>query len=185
MGVVKEVLDELDAVAGPGQPLTFDNVGQCHFLQAVLSESQRLHPSVPFDPKTAMGPDVLPCGITVACGDVVGFANYVMGVSPKVWGPDAAEFKPERWMLLDGTCKKEDTFKYPAFNAGRRLCLGMDMANLEMKVVLGTLLRRFDFKLAVPTKQIKPAMALTLQMEGELPMLVTSRTQHGAPGSSG
>ena len=167
--VLKEVLDELDAVVGPSNALNFDNVGQCHFLQAVLSESQRLHPSVPFDPKTAIQRDVLPDdkNQVIQKGDLLIFSNIAMGVSPKLWGPDASEFKPSRWMQADGTCRKEDQFKYPAFNGGKRLCLGLDMANLEMKVVLGTLLRKFDFAL-VPGQNIVPAVALTLQMQNGL-----------------
>ena len=105
----------------------------------------------------------------------VSFSNYVMGRSQNVWGADAAEFKPSRWLAADGhTYVKADQFKYPAFNAGRRLCLGMDMANLEMKVVLGTLLRRFDFEL-VPGQDVRPANALTLQMRNPLNCYVAEK----------
>merc|ERR1712146_334393 len=113
-------------------------------------------------------------GEVVHPGETVAYLAFIMGISPKIWGPDALEFKPERWMLPDGTCKKEDAFKYPAFNAGRRLCLGMDTANLEMKVVLGTLLRRFDFD-PVAGHRVCPADALTLQMKYGLALRVKPR----------
>jgi cytochrome P450 len=173
--VLRKVLEELDAVVGPKAPVTFDAVADCTYLQAVLSEAQRLHPSVPFQPKTAVAHDVLPCGVHVKPGDTVAYVNVIMGVNPKIWGADAAEFKPSRWLAADGhTYVKADQFKYPAFNAGRRLCLGMDMANLEMKVVLGTLLRRFDFEL-VPGQDVRPATALTLQMRNPLNCYVTEK----------
>jgi cytochrome P450 len=171
---VGDILEELSSQLGEAGTPNFDNVAQCHFLQAVLSESQRLNPSVPFDPRTAVNDDVLPCGVHVKAGETVGYLNYVMGTNTKIWGEDAAEFKPERWLLPDGTCKKEDHFKFPAFNAGRRLCLGMDMANLEMKVVLAVLLQRFDFEL-VPGQDVIPAMALTLQMQHGMKVAVTER----------
>jgi cytochrome P450 len=171
---VGDILEELSSQLGEAGTPNFDNVAQCHFLQAVLSESQRLNPSVPFEPRTAVNDDVLPCGAHVRRGDTVAFINSVMGVTPRIWGEDAAEFKPERWLLPDGTCKKEDHFKFPAFNAGRRLCLGMDMANLEMKVVLAVLLQRFDFEL-VPGQNVTAADALTLQMRHGVKAFVSER----------
>ena len=178
--VLSEVLAELDAVAGPaGTALTFDAVADCAYLQAVLSESQRLHPSVPFSPKSALKADVLPVAnpdgrkVTIERGATMSFSNYVMGRSTKIWGADAAEFKPERW-LSNGAYVKADQFKAPTFGGGRRRCIGMDMANLEMKVVLGTLLRRFKFEL-VPGQDVRTAPAITLQMMHPLKMYVEAR----------
>ena len=180
--VLSELLAEIDDIPGPSSaPLTFDAVADCTYLQAVLSESQRLHPSVPFSPKSALKADVLPTAnpdgrkLAVEAGATMSFSNYIMGRSTKIWGPDAAEFKPERWLSADGgSYVKADQFKFPAFNAGRRLCLGMDMANLEMKVVLGTLLRRFSFEL-VPGQDVRPATALTLQMKHGVKLFVAER----------
>jgi cytochrome P450 len=149
-------------------------VANCHYLRAVLSETQRIHPSVPFDPRMAIKPVELPSGTHVRAGDSVNYVNYAMGISPKIWGPDAEEFKPARWIEADGTCRKEDHFKFPAFNAGPRLCLGMEMANLEMKVVLGVLLRKFRFEL-VPGQDIVPANAVTLQMAHGMNVFVSLR----------
>jgi cytochrome P450 len=172
---VDAILEELDTATGPQGHPTFDNVAGCHYLQAVLSESQRLHPSVPFEPRTALEADVLPfTKIPVEPGQTVGYCNYASGISPKIWGPDAAEFKPTRWIEADGTCRKEDQYKFPAFNGGRRLCLGMDMANLEMKVVLGVLLRKFRFEL-VPGQNVICADALTLQMAHGVKAYITRR----------
>ncbi len=59
------------------------------------------------------------------------------------WGPDAKEFKPERWL--------EPTFDVPPtayrpFERGPRNCIGQELALLEFRVVLALTARRFDFE---------------------------------------
>lgn len=49
--------------------------------------------------------------------------DWEMGRFTEVWGPDAADFKPSRW-ISEGQLKKESPFKFHAFNGGHRLCLG-------------------------------------------------------------
>ena len=65
-----------------------------------------------------------------------------MGRLPALWGEDAATFRPERW-LKEGVFERVSQYKYPVFNAGFRLCLGMDMALLEIKAMLALLLTKY------------------------------------------
>jgi len=175
----EKIYDEVVS-ACHGEAVTFDNVANCHYLQAAISEAQRLHPSVPMDPKVALGKDRLPNGVVVAPGDMVILSNYVIGVNPKVWGPDAAAFKPERWLDKEkGTFVKRDQFTFPAFNAGKRLCLGIDMAYLEMRVVIAHLVLNYKWTL-VPGQTIVPAQALVLQMQEGLKLELTPRRRPAA-----
>ena len=64
--------------------------------------------------KEAVDDDILPTGTVVRKGDMVMFQAYGMGRMPYVWGPDASEFKPERW-IRNGTFQPESPFKYVAF----------------------------------------------------------------------
>jgi cytochrome P450 len=59
--------------------------------------------------------------------------------------PDPEVFRPERFL---GT--KTDAYSYLPFGGGPRRCLGAAFATQEMKVVLGTVLRRFELRLARP-----------------------------------
>lgn len=77
--------------------------------------------------------DTLPDGTPVKRGARVFYAIYAMGRMVSVWGPDAAEFKPERWVTAEGRLRAESPFKFPVFNAGPRLCLGKDMAYLQAR----------------------------------------------------
>ena len=51
-----------------------------------------------------------------------------------VWGPDAAEFKPQRWLKLPSTFNS--TFSFQSFIAGPHGCIGKTMAISEMKAVI-------------------------------------------------
>ncbi|KAI8536039.1 hypothetical protein RHMOL_Rhmol10G0224700 [Rhododendron molle] len=52
-----------------------------------------------------------------------------------IWGDDCSEFKPERWISEGGTIKHEPSYKFLAFNAGPRTCLGKEVAFTQMKAV--------------------------------------------------
>jgi cytochrome P450 len=107
----------------------YDEISHIPILQAFLHECLRLHPSVPMDNKEAVKDDTLPDGSFIAAGTLVGYSPYMYGRSKRLWGADADEFKPERW--LDATSrtglKEVSQFKFLTFNAGPRLCLGKGM----------------------------------------------------------
>jgi len=123
--------------------LNFDIINDMPYLDAFVKENLRLNPSVPWDGKEATRDITLPSGAFIPKGTRVRYYIYAMGRNKKIWGEDAAEFKPERW--LDG--KHPSDYSYIVFNAGPRLCLGKKFALLETKVVLVNVLRQFKFEL--------------------------------------
>lgn len=66
------------------------------------------------DPKGILEDDVLPGGTKVKAGGMVTYVPYSMGRMEYIWGPDAASFKPERW-LKDGVFQNASPFKFTAF----------------------------------------------------------------------
>ncbi|KEH19350.1 cytochrome P450 family protein [Medicago truncatula] len=86
------------------------------------------------DGRTADAPDVLPDGHKVEKGDGVYYLAYAMGRMSSIWGEDVDEFCPERW-INNGIFQPESPFKFVAFHAGPRMCLGKDFAYRQMKIV--------------------------------------------------
>lgn len=142
--------------------LNYDKLNKLQYLQACLQETLRLYPAVPHDVKTAAGPDTFPDGMKVHKGDAINISAYAMGRMTWLWGEDAIEFKPERF-IKDGVCQQESPFKLTAFLAGPRMCLGKDFAMLQMKVTAAILLRFFKFKSIVGHK-VQFRVMLTLHM---------------------
>ncbi|XP_008241266.1 PREDICTED: cytochrome P450 94C1-like [Prunus mume] len=142
--VASAVRVEADRVLGPNQGLkNFEQMHELHYLQAAIYESMRLFPPIQFDSKFCAQDDVLPDGTFVRKGTRVTYHPYAMGRIQDIWGSDCMEFKPERW-LKDSVFFTEDPFKYPVFQPGLRVCLGKEMALMEMKTVALSLLRRFN-----------------------------------------
>lgn len=132
----------------------------------------RLYPPIQFDSKFCLKDDVLPDGTFVKSGTRVTYHPYAMGRMEEIWGSDCMEFKPERW-LKDGVFLSVNLFKYPVFQAGLRVCLGKEMALLEMKIVALAIIQHFHIELAPPTDPVpRFSPGLTATIRGGLPVVV-------------
>ncbi|RLN18306.1 Cytochrome P450 86B1 [Panicum miliaceum] len=127
--------------------LNYDSLGKLVYLHACVTETLRLYPAVPQDPKGILEDDVLPDGTKVRAGGMVTYVPYSMGRMEYNWGADAATFRPERWINEDGAFRNASPFKFTAFQAGPRICLGKDSAYLQMKMALAILCRFYRFQL--------------------------------------
>ncbi|KAJ3061531.1 hypothetical protein HK102_009078 [Quaeritorhiza haematococci] len=139
-----------------------------------MHEILRLYPSVPANVKTNVKDDYLPDGTFIPAYSLVSFFPYAMGRSEKIWGTTAKQFIPERWIDEKGNIKKESPYKWPAFNAGPRTCLGQNLAMFEAVTVLAILLRKFRFEI-VPDQTVTYMTSLTLPMRDGLKVHVRRR----------
>ncbi|CAL5381617.1 unnamed protein product [Camellia sinensis] len=155
--------------------LTDEVLEKMHYLHSALTETLRLYPAVPLDGRCAETDDILPDGFKLKKGDGVYYMSYAMGRMPYIWGDDAEDFRPERW-LNNGVFQPESPFKFIAFHAGPRICLGKDFAYRQMKIVSTALLRFFRFKLADETKNVTYKTMFTLHINGGLHLSAVPRT---------
>ncbi|XP_042479615.1 cytochrome P450 704C1-like [Macadamia integrifolia] len=147
--------------------LTDEAIDKMHYLHAGLTETLRLYPAVPTDGRCAETDDVLPDGYRVKKGDDVYYMAYAMGRMTYIWGEDAEDFRPERF-LNNGVFRPDSSFKFVSFHAGPRVCLGKEFAYRQMKIVAMVLLHFFRFRLADEKKQVTYKTMFTLHIDGGL-----------------
>ncbi|KAH9941840.1 cytochrome P450 [Epithele typhae] len=155
----EEILEALD----DRQDLDYDELNKLPFLDAVCRETLRLHAPVPLLFRVNREDAVLPISRPIQCTDgtevreipVPKGTAVILGLwssnrNKALWGEDAAEWKPERWLapLPETIVDAKVPGVYSnlmTFNGGGRSCIGFKFSQLEMKVVLCLLLSKFTF----------------------------------------
>ncbi|KAF8812724.1 cytochrome P450 [Phlegmacium glaucopus] len=133
------------------------------YLDAVVQEVLRLHPPVSETTRIAAEDDIMPFSlpITTATGEqvsrlVISKGTIVtsplryMNRSEVFWGPNAKEFRPERWLEPDACSGAREIQGYRhilTFSDGPRTCLGKSFALAEFKAILSVLIKNFIFQL--------------------------------------
>lgn len=140
------VLDTFGSFSSGNSAISFESLKSCSYLQHVLFESLRLHPVVPENSRRAVKNTTLPRGggadgqspIYIRAGEEVVYNVHVMHRRKDIWGPDADEFRPERWV------SQKPGWGYVPFNGGPRICLGQQFALTEAGYVIVRMLQRYD-----------------------------------------
>lgn len=156
--------------------LTESALDKMHYLHAALTETLRLYPAVPLDGKSSEEDDVLPDGFKIKKGDGVNYMAYPMGRMTYIWGEDAEEFRPERW-LHDGVFQPESPFKFTAFQGGPRMCLGKEFAYRQMKIMAAFLVFFFKFRLVDESREATYRTMFTLHMDEGLHLYALPRSK--------
>lgn len=155
--------------------LTEEALDKMQYLHAALTETLRIFPAIPENPKICFSDDRLPDGHNVNKGDVVCYLPYSMARMKFLWGADAEVFRPERWLNENGMFQPDNPFKFTAFQAGPRICLGKEFAYRQMKIYAAVLIHFFKFKLFDETRDVKYVTTLTLRIDQGLHLLAYER----------
>ncbi|KAF9878113.1 hypothetical protein CkaCkLH20_04151 [Colletotrichum karsti] len=122
--------------------ITGEAAAKLPYLNAVIEESLRIFPPGPFGlPRVCPGAVIdgheVPEGVTVSVDP------WAMSHSPRCW-KDPHSFRPERWM--DESCSDNKEASQP-FSRGPRACLGINLAYLEMHIILAKMVFKYDWEL--------------------------------------
>ncbi|KAL1539843.1 jasmonoyl-L-amino acid 12-hydroxylase [Salvia divinorum] len=177
--VGNEMARELTAIQCGDDASGFERLKELRWLKACICESMRLFPPVAWDSKHAMSNDELPDGTKVRAGDRVTYFPYGMGRMKSLWGEDRFEFKPERWVseVERGrvkALKNYGPYKFSVFQAGPRACPGKEMAFVQMKYVVASIMERFAIRPVIPDRPIFVPL-LTAHMARGFKVLVSRR----------
>ena len=153
---------EVREVMRDGGPVTPERLARLDYVEACMHETMRLKPVGPMLPlqalkDTAVGDVAVPAGtvvITLLRHDSVDDAFV----------PDAQAFRPERWLGEDGLSAASAKRISMPFGAGPRICPGRYLALQEMKMVLLTLLDRFEIDFVGTDDGAEPAERLMFAM---------------------
>jgi cytochrome P450 len=141
---LRQATHEVRSVCMPGSVPTLEQLAGLDFVEACAHETMRLKPVAPILPLQVQR-EVAIGDLQLQPGTVVINMMRVDSASD-VHIPQAAEFKPERW-LADGDqshmAQSAKRISMP-FGAGPRICPGRYLALLEMKMAIATLLNDFD-----------------------------------------
>lgn len=152
--------------------ITFESLKKCVYLRHVINETLRLYPVVPNNIRTALVDTTLPRGggenedkpIFVPKGTGVGYSVLLMQTNPLIWGPDASEFKPERWETQrNSNVLYTHPWDFLPFNGGPRICLGQQFALNEMSYAIVRILQNFqDIQPAISSVHLEAQLTLSV-----------------------
>ncbi|KAL1556059.1 alkane hydroxylase MAH1-like [Salvia divinorum] len=174
---VRKILEEMEAELGlekKWRPFTSEESHKLVYLHGALCESLRLFPPLALQHKAAVQPDILPSGHRLARNGKLIISFYSVGRMESVWGKDCLEFKPERWICPNGKIKHEVSYKFPAFNAGPRTCVGKDMAFVQMKMVAAAILYGYEVRV-MEGQRVSPRDSIILHAREGLKVLLCKR----------
>ncbi|MCD7459330.1 hypothetical protein HAX54_040641 [Datura stramonium] len=144
------------------------------YLHGALCEALRLFPPIAIEHRAPIELDVLPSGHRVSPNTKILLPFYTMGRMETVWGKDCLEFKPERWISNQGKIKHEPSYKFPAFLAGPRTCIGKEMAFIQMKMVAATIIYNYHIQLVEP-QAISPTPTVLIRIPNGLKVRLVKR----------
>jgi cytochrome P450 len=144
--------------------------------RAVVEEAIRLYPPLAAISREAIAADEL-AGEAIAAGTTIVIAPYVLHRHRRLWD-DPDVFDPTRF--LPGARETNDRYGYLPFGAGPRICIGATFALQEATLVLATVMRRLELRLA-PGFAVWPLQRVTLRPRGGLPMWITARASDRSP----
>ncbi len=147
-----------------------DKLKSLTFCRAVINESMRLYPPVPFIGREALNSDRL-AGHNVQQGTQLVISPWIVHRHHALW-PNPELFRPERF--LTGATDQQTRGSYLPFGLGPRTCIGNGFAMQEMLIVLTSLAREFAFELVEP-QAVEPLANITLRPKNGLWVRVKPR----------
>ncbi|KAJ5153069.1 Bifunctional cytochrome NADPH reductase [Penicillium canariense] len=163
----KKAQEEVDRVIGR-RKIKVEDMSKLPYITAVMRETLRLKPTAPMIALHAHPTKNKEDPVTLGGGKYVLQKNEPvvlllgkMQRDPKVYGPDADEFRPER--MLDEHFEKLPKNAWKPFGNGMRGCIGRPFAWQEALLVVAILLQNFNFQMDNPSYDLRIKQTLTIK----------------------
>jgi cytochrome P450 len=164
--VLQACREEVDKVLRKGTDLLDEHLSELVVCEAVINETLRLYPPVPYFVRTCIHEHTIGTKHQIRIPkDTLVFVNsYILHRRSDLW-PRPLEFDYTRWMRDPKTGLKpklSHPFAYLPFAAGSRNCIGQNFALVEAKIMLAMFIQRCNFEI-VPGQKIVPDVKLTMR----------------------
>ena len=169
--IYANIVSEIEAAVRDGVIPPTGNIGWSEaqnlpYLQACLKEAMRLRPAVGLNITRLVPPEGaeldgqrFPGGVAIAAN------GWVLHRDREVFGADADDFRPGRWLEDEERARRMERFMFQ-FGGGSHLCIGRNLALLEINKVVPRLLRDYRFDLAYPGRALKANASFFVVQEG-------------------
>ncbi|OAR03082.1 hypothetical protein LLEC1_05606 [Akanthomyces lecanii] len=179
-----EIREHLPSPDAENYEITSNDIDGMQYLNAVCSEVLRTHGPVATTIRVA-NCDTVVEGQHIPRGTLLIIPIWAINTDPLLWGPDAAEFKPERWLSAEhgGTSKANaasggatSNYAFMTFIHGPHSCIGGNFSKSEMACLLAAWVGRFEFtiknKALLDERNMVVNPSVVAKPEGGLHMLV-------------
>lgn len=159
--VQDQVQAEIDRVVGRRRPPSLTDRGSLPFTEAAIMEVQRLSAVVPLSIPHMASETTEFRGYTIPKGTVIVPNLYSVHRDPSVWD-DPNTFNPARFLDEEGRLLRKEFFI--PFGIGRRVCMGEQLAKMELFLTVVGLLQAFRLRLpeGEPAPSLQGRFGLTL-----------------------
>jgi len=161
--IYQKLIQELDSLGNHPEPMA---IAKLPYLTAVCQETLRIYPVLFFAfPRITKAPMQI-MGRDYDVNTTLFPAIYLTHHRQDIY-PEPEQFKPERFLE-----RQFSPYEYLPFGGSSRRCVGLALAQMEMKLVLATILSRYDLVLA-DNKPVKPQRrGLTISPSGGVQMVM-------------
>ncbi|KAJ5941998.1 Averantin hydroxylase [Penicillium verrucosum] len=146
--VMQKLLDELRTSFATSEEIDIMRISKLKYINAVIDESFRLYP-----PAAGSHPRITPpeganiLGQWLPGNVSMGMAQYAVFRSPANF-KDPELYLPERWLDTDGPYAGDARQALQPFSFGPRNCIGRNLANIELRLILAKIFWHFDLELS-------------------------------------
>jgi unspecific monooxygenase len=166
--VKEKLLNELDTL---GNNPDKSAITQLPYLNAVCSETLRIYPIVFLTTPRIVKSPIQIMGYEFEPGTMLAPCIYLTHRREDLY-PQAEQFRPERFLE-----RQFSPYEYLPFGGGNRRCIGAAFSLYEMKLVLASILSRFELALADPRPVSPVRRGVTMAPDGDLKLVVKGQRQ--------
>ncbi|TYJ07196.1 hypothetical protein E1A91_A12G287900v1 [Gossypium mustelinum] len=176
---LRRVVEELDAIIGDQNIVEEFHLPRLLYLEAAVKETLRIHPPAPLLMPHMPSETIVVAGYTIPKNSNIFFNVWAIQRDTQFW-EDPLQFEPERFLnVIEKRNYKGNSFDFFPFGSGRRICVGISIAEKIVMLVLATLLHCFEWELPNGRKpDVKEKLLLVLSKAEPLIVVPVARSSN-------